>query len=59
MAEVLELAHLSKHYRMAEVYIGAGRVQAELDAKPIAFFGCIGEFFGQFVLGENLDRTSL
>ena len=42
MAEVLELAHLSKHYRMAKVYIRAGRVQAELDAKLSACFGGIG-----------------
>ena len=31
MAEVLELPHLVEHHRVAEVQVGRGRVEADLD----------------------------
>jgi hypothetical protein len=58
MAEVLELAHFSQDDGVAEVYIGAGRVQAELDTQLAAFPGSIGELLGQLGLGEDLYRAA-
>ncbi|MBA7664021.1 hypothetical protein ES703_72071 [subsurface metagenome] len=55
VAEVLKLPHLPQYYRVAEMYIGTGGVQAELDAKLSACFSCLSEFFGQFFLGKNLN----
>jgi len=51
--QILELSHLSQYYRMAEVYIGAGRVQAELDSQLPARFGRLGKFFSK--LGFTLN----
>ena len=45
MAEVLELPHLAKYDRMAEMYIRAGRVQAELDSQLSGSLICLGELF--------------
>ena len=44
VAEVLELAHLSQNDGVAEVYISASRVQAELYAELPGGFGRLGEF---------------
>ncbi|MBS1188144.1 MAG: hypothetical protein H6R04_2162 [Burkholderiaceae bacterium] len=33
MAEILQLAHLVQHHRMAKVQIRRGRIKAELDAQ--------------------------
>jgi hypothetical protein len=40
------------------MYIGAGRVEAELYPQLSAGLLCLGEPFCQFCLGENLNRAS-
>ncbi len=58
MAEVLELPHLSQYDRMAEVYIGTGRVQAELDSQLSVRFSRLGELLAQLGLGKDFDRAT-
>jgi hypothetical protein len=57
--KVLELPHFSQHYRVAEMYIRTGRVQAEFYAKLPPCFRGLGKFFGELGLGKNLDRPAL
>ena len=37
MARILELAQLLEHDRVAEMHVGGGRVEAELDPQRAAF----------------------
>ena len=58
MSEVLELAHFSQYDGVAEVNIGAGRVQAELDAQSTLLFRGGGELLGQLGFGKYFDRAA-
>jgi hypothetical protein len=65
MAEILQLAHLVQHHGMAQVQVGRGRVQAQLDAQRLAaLFGArelLREFAfdQQFVDAASGDRQRL
>ena len=54
MAEVLELPHLSQHHRMAEMYVGTGRVKTKLDSQLPARLGRFSQFLSQLFFGKNL-----
>jgi len=58
VAEVLELAHFAQDDGVAEVDIGAGGVQTELNTQLAVFLGGIGELLGQLGLGEDLYRAA-
>ena len=51
---VMQLAHLAQHHRVAEVNVGRGRVQAELDAQRNAGGLGAGEFGDPVRLGQEL-----
>ena len=53
MAGVLERAQLRQHDAVAEVDVGAGRVDAELEPQRAP----LGELLGQPALGQRVDRA--
>ena len=58
MAEVLQLAHLVEHHRVAEVQVGRGRVEAELDAqRRAALFGA-RQFLREFGFDQEFVDTA-
>ncbi len=58
MAEVLELAHLSQDDGVAEMDVGAGRVEAELYAQGAVLLCRQGQLFGEVLLVEDFYRAS-
>jgi hypothetical protein len=59
VTKVLELPHLSQYYSMAEMYIRAGRIQAELDSQLSGSLICLGELCSQLGFGEDFSRAAL
>jgi hypothetical protein len=54
MAQVLQLAHLVEHHGVAQVNVGRGRVQAQLDAQRHAGGFGPGQLLDPLVLGQQL-----
>ena len=53
MAEILQLAHLVQHDRMADVDVGRGRIETELDAQRLARRGAPRELLREFVFDQQ------
>jgi hypothetical protein len=58
VADVLELPHFPQYDRMAEMYIGAGWVQAELDSQLPDSLKSLSELLSQFGLSKDFDRAA-
>ena len=54
MAEILQLAHLVQHDRVADVDVGRGRIEAKLDAQRLAARGAARELLREFVFDQQL-----
>ncbi len=59
MAEILQLAHLVQHHRVAQVNVGRGGIQAELDAQGRAGGAAAGQLGGEFGDDEQFVATPL
>ena len=58
MSEVLELPHLAEDDGVAEVNVGAGGVETEFYAEPLALLVGVCELLGKFCDVEYLDGTA-
>ena len=59
MAEILQLTHLVQHDRMADVDVGRGRIEPELDAQRLAARGAPRELLCEFVFDQQLVTPRL
>ena len=59
MAEVLQLAHLVQHDRVADVDVGRGRIETELDAQRRAGGRAAGQLLQEFFFDQQLVRAAL
>ena len=59
MTEVLQLAHLVQHDRVADVDVGRGRIEAELDTQRLACRRAPGELLREFVFDQQFVDAAL
>ncbi|CAM2144483.1 hypothetical protein PT2222_160058 [Paraburkholderia tropica] len=59
MAEILQLAHLVEHDRVADVDVGRGRIEAELDAQRLAGGRAFRELLLEFFFDQQFVDTAL
>ena len=59
MAQVLQLAHLVQDHGVAEVQVGRGRVQAQLDAQWLAALLGARQLLREFAFDEQLIDAAL
>ena len=52
MAEILQLAHLVEHDRVADVDVGRGRIEAELDTQRLARGRAASELLLEFFFDQ-------
>ena len=58
MPQILKLAHLAQHYSKTDVDVGAGRVDAQLDAEGSPLLLGALELFLQAPFGDDLFRAA-
>jgi hypothetical protein len=56
--QVLQLAQLVQHHGVAQVQVGRGRVEAQLDAQRLAALFGTRQFLGEFALDQQLVDTA-
>ncbi|ABA51107.1 hypothetical protein BURPS1710b_3413 [Burkholderia pseudomallei 1710b] len=59
MAEILQLAHLVQHDRVAEVDVGRRRIEAQLDAQRLVRRRAFRELLRELFLDQQLVNTAL
>ena len=59
MAQILQLAQLVQHHGMAQVQVGGGRVQAQLDAQGSAGLFRTDQLLYKFAFDQQFVDTPL
>jgi hypothetical protein len=59
VAQVLQLAQLVQHHGVAQVQVGRGRVQAQLDAQRLAALFRARQLLGEFAFDQQFVDTRL